>query len=27
MTAVVDQEMKDLANWLGLDLMLADPGR
>jgi len=27
MTAAVDEEMKDLANWLGLDLMLADPGR
>jgi uncharacterized protein len=27
MTAAVDQEIKDLAHWLGLDLMLADPGR
>jgi uncharacterized protein len=26
MTAAVDQEIKDLAHWLGLDLMLADPG-
>ncbi|MGH3301740.1 MAG: DNA glycosylase AlkZ-like family protein [Streptosporangiaceae bacterium] len=26
MTTAVDQEIKDLANWLGLDLMLADPG-
>jgi uncharacterized protein len=25
MTTAVDQEIKDLANWLGLDLMLADP--
>jgi uncharacterized protein len=27
MTAAVDQEIKDLANWLGLDLMLADHAR
>ena len=27
MTAAVGQEIKDLANWLGLDLMLADPSR
>ncbi len=27
MTAAVDQEIKDLAHWLGLDLMLAGPGR
>jgi uncharacterized protein YcaQ len=27
MTAAIDQEIKDLANWLGLDLMLADPGQ
>ena len=27
MTAAVGQEIKDLANWLGLDLMLANPSR
>ena len=27
MTAAIDQEIKDLASWLGLDLMLADSGR
>jgi len=27
MSAAVDQEVKDLANWLGLDLMPTDPSR
>jgi uncharacterized protein len=27
MTAAVDQEIKDLAHWLGLDLMVADQGQ